>query len=99
MTNKEQRRLQIINDMCLTFRHDYGITISEDDRMYTLNSGMTDLERKGFFNTMTQVFDHHIDPILQERDGLINGDMVPLPKSEQQAKAMILLAEHYLKNR
>jgi hypothetical protein len=25
--------------------------------------------------------------------------MVPLPKSEQQAKAMILLAEHYLKNR
>jgi hypothetical protein len=48
---------------------------------------------------MTQVFDHHIEPILQERDGLINGDMVPLPKSEQQAKAMILLAEHYLKNR
>ncbi len=37
--------------------------------------------------------------ILQERDDLINGDMVPLPKSEQQAKAMILLAEHYLNNR
>jgi hypothetical protein len=99
MTNKEQRRLQLINDMCLTFRHDYGITINEDDRMYTLNSGMTELERKGFFDTMTQVFDHHIEPILKERDELIGGDMITLPKSEQHAKAMILLAENYLNNR
>ncbi len=99
MTNKEQRRLQIINDMCMTYRHDYGITISEDDRMYTLNSGMTEREREGFFNTMAQVFDHHIEPILKERDGLIDGDMIPLPKSEQHAKAMSLLAESYLKSR
>jgi hypothetical protein len=99
MTNKEQRRLQIINDMCMTFRHDYGLVLSEDDKMYTLMSGMTERERKSLFNDMAQIFDHHIEPILQERDGLINGDMVPLPKSEQQAKAMILLAEHYLNNK
>jgi hypothetical protein len=99
MTNKEQRRLQIINNMCLTFRHDYGLRISEDDRMYTLMSGMTEMEAQALFNDMAQIFDNDIEPILKERDELIGGDMIPLPKSEQHAKAMILLAEHYLKHR
>ena len=37
-------REQIINNMCMTFRHDYGLRISEDDRMYSLMSGMTERE-------------------------------------------------------
>jgi hypothetical protein len=43
--NKEQ----IINNMCMTFRHDYGIEISEEDKMYTLSSGMTRREREALF--------------------------------------------------
>jgi len=45
-------REQIINDMCMTFRHDYGLVISDDERMYSLSSGMTELERQGLFSTM-----------------------------------------------
>ena len=55
-------REQIINNMCMTFRHDYGLVISEDDRMYTLNSGMTERERKALFDTMAQIFDNDIAP-------------------------------------
>ena len=56
-------REEIINNMCFTYRHDYGLTISEDDKMYTLNSGVTELERKGIWNTMAQIFDNDIKSI------------------------------------
>lgn len=58
-------REQIINSMCLTYRHDYGLTISEDDKMYTLSSGVTELERKNIWNTMAQIFDNDIAPRME----------------------------------
>ena len=57
-------REEIINDMCLTFRHDYGLVISEDDRMYTLNSGMTEREREALYRDMSQIFDNDIAPYM-----------------------------------
>jgi hypothetical protein len=58
-------REEIINSMCYTYRHDYGLTISEDDKMYTLNSGVTELERKGIWITMAQIFDNDIAPYME----------------------------------
>jgi len=58
-------REQIINSMCLTYRHDYGLIISEDDKMYTLSSGVTELERKNIWNTMAQIFDNDIAPHME----------------------------------
>lgn len=58
-------REEIINSMCYTYRHDYGLTISEDDRMYTLNSGVTELERKAIWQTMAQIFDNDIAPYME----------------------------------
>jgi len=58
-------REQIINSMCHTYRHDYGLTISDDDRMYTLNSGVTEQERKAIWQTMAQIFDNDIAPHME----------------------------------
>lgn len=58
-------REQIITSMCYTYRHDYGLTISEDDKMYTLNSGVTELERKDIWNTMAQIFDNNVAPHME----------------------------------
>lgn len=58
-------REEIINNMCKTYRHDYGIVISEDDRMYTLMSGMTETERKNLWNQMAQIFDNDIAPVME----------------------------------
>jgi hypothetical protein len=58
-------REEIINSMCLTFRHDYGLRISEDDRMYTLMSGMTEKEAQALFNDMAQIFDNDIAPYME----------------------------------
>ena len=57
-------REQIITSMCYTYRHDYGLTITEDDRMYTLNSGVTEQERKAIWNNMAQIFDNDIAPYM-----------------------------------
>ena len=89
-------REQIINNMCMTFRHDYGLVISEDDRMYTLNSGMTELERQGLFSTMSQVFDHHFANVLEDYRKVNEGEDITIPKSVEHAKAMMGVAQWYL---
>lgn len=91
-------REQIINNMCMTFRHDYGLEISEDDRMYTLMSGMTKLERESLYQSMAQIFDNDIAPILENAMKYEAGTHCPIPKNIEQAKGMLLIAENYLKN-
>ena len=91
-------REQIINNMCLTFRHDYGLRISEDDRMYTLMSGMTEMEAQALFNDMAQIFDNDIAPLIENAKRYEEGTHIPIPVSAAYAKAMILVAENYLKH-
>jgi hypothetical protein len=57
-------REQIINNMCMTFRHDYGLEISEDEKMYTLDTGMTKREREALYCDMAQIFDNDIAPYM-----------------------------------
>ena len=91
-------REDIINSMCLTFRHDYGLVITEDDRMYSLAAGMTQRERETLFSTMAQVFDHHFATELEDYRKINEGETITMPKSKDHANAMILVAEHYLKS-
>jgi hypothetical protein len=91
-------REQIINAMCLTFRHDYGLVISEDDRMYSLMSGMTEREREALFNDMAQIFDHNFAPTLEEYRKVNEGEAITIPKSAEHAKAMMGVAQWYLDN-
>jgi len=57
-------REDIINSMCLTFRHDYNLVITEDDRMYSLAAGMTEREHEALFNIMEQIFNRNINRFL-----------------------------------
>lgn len=66
--NKEQ----IINNMCKTFRHDYGLEISEDDRMYSLSSGMTKAEREALYRDMKQIFENVIVTVFEKHNIIIN---------------------------
>ena len=84
--------------MCMTFRHDYGLRISEDDRMYTLMSGMTEREAQELFNTMAQIFDNDIAPLIQNAMNYEAGTHIPMPANAEYARGMILVAENYLKH-
>ena len=91
-------REEIINNMCMTFRHDYGLRISEDDRMYTLMSGMTEREAQELFNTMAQIYDNDIVPLIENAMNYEAGTHIPMPVSAEYARGMILVAENYLKH-
>ena len=82
----------------MTFRHDYGLRISEDDRMYTLMSGMTEREAQELFNTMAQIFDNDIAPLIENAMNYEAGTHIPMPANAEYARGMILVAENYLKH-
>jgi hypothetical protein len=51
--------------MCVTYRHNYGLTISEDTKLYSLSSGVTETERKAIWHTMAQIFNNNIAPYME----------------------------------
>lgn len=65
--NQMKTREEIITSMCYTYRHDYGLVKEADPGGYTfpLESGMTQSERTTLWNTMAQIFDNDIKPILE----------------------------------
>ncbi len=66
---------QIIHSMCMTYRHDYGLTKPEGDPSnigYALQAGMTPSEQLSLYRDMKQLFDNDIAPILSEYEDEIN---------------------------
>jgi len=66
MKNKEQ----IIHDMCMTYRHDYGLHKKDDDPPWT--SGMTAQDAKMLYKTMEQIYNNNIEPIIEHYKGQEN---------------------------
>jgi len=60
-------REQIITDMCITYRHDYGLDRKPEDPPWI--AGMTPNERKGLWNTMAQIYDNNIAPNMILKNG------------------------------
>ena len=85
-------REEIINSMCYTWRHDFGLDKDHD----SLSSGMTAMERVLLWNAMAQIFDNDISPLLDEANDIQNGSRIVLPKTQEQAEAMLAVAEFYL---
>ena len=85
-------REEIINSMCYTWRHDFGLDKDHD----SLSSGMTAIERVFLWNAMAQIFDHDISHLLDEANDIQNGSRIVLPKTQEQAEAMLAAAEFYL---
>lgn len=64
MKNKEQ----IIHNMCMTYRHDYGLRKDPTDPSWT--AGMTEQDAKMLYKTMEQIYDNDIAPLLNEAQNL-----------------------------
>jgi hypothetical protein len=62
-------REHIITSMCMTYRHDYGITKDwpNNEASYTsiLTAGMTLAERESLWRQMAQIFDNDIAPHME----------------------------------
>lgn len=69
-------RKQMIEEMCMTWRHDFGLDKPENAFAFG-SCGMTDDEREGLRRQMGQLFDHHFSPALQSRAQLAAPAWVP----------------------
>ena len=85
---------EIITDMCYTYRHDYGLDKDPSDPPWT--AGMTPDERKGLYQTMSQIFEHNIEPLLNQYNALTEGNSVVIPKDKEHAEAMVRIGMFYL---
>ena len=66
MKNKEE----IIHDMCMTHRHDYGLRKEPDDPPWT--AGMYEQDAKMLYKTMEQIYNNNIEPIIDHYKGIEN---------------------------
>ena len=64
--NSNYDKQKIIIDMCVTYRHDFGLTRDPSDPPWV--AGMTPEERKGLIATMTQIFENNIEPLLKREN-------------------------------
>jgi len=58
-------REEIIISMCYTYRHDYGLNRDPTDPPWC--AGMTPTERIGLYNTMAQIYDNNIAPLVEAK--------------------------------
>jgi hypothetical protein len=58
MIDKEK----IIHDMCMTYRHDYGLRKQPNDPPWT--SGMTEEDAKSLYKVMEQIYNNNIEPVI-----------------------------------
>lgn len=66
MKNKEE----IIHDMCMTYRHDYGLRKEPSDPPWT--AGMYEQDAKMLYKTMEQIYNNNIEPIIDHYKGIEN---------------------------
>lgn len=93
-------REQIINSMCYTFRHDYGLEKDIGNGFISaISCGMTREERESLWNQMAQIFDNDIAPELEDYRRLVDGEAVVLPKDKDHAEALIRMGTFYLENK
>jgi hypothetical protein len=63
MKDKEQ----IIHEMCMTYRHDYGLRKKDGEPNWT--SGMTEQDAKMLYKVMEQIYNNNIEPIIEQLKG------------------------------
>ena len=60
-------REKTIHDMCMTYRHDYGLRKQPDEPSWT--AGMTEEDAKMLYKTMEQIYTNNIQPLLRKQNG------------------------------
>lgn len=62
-------REDIITGMCYTYRHDYGLTVTADEKaVNVLDAGMTEVEQQAIWDQMARLFDREIAPFLHFKE-------------------------------
>jgi len=90
------KKEQIIHDMCMTYRHDYGLRKDPNEPPWT--AGMTEEDAKMLYKTMESIYTNDIEPFIDELNDLREGRRVQVPQSKEHAALMYKLAQMYFED-
>ena len=90
------KKEQIIHDMCMSYRHDYGLRKNSNDPPWT--SGMTKEDAESLYKVMEQIYNNDIEPLIKELQNLRDGTSVQVPQSKEHAALMMRLAQMYFED-
>ena len=68
--NYMKTKEEIINDMCYTYRHDFGLRKGPNEPTWT--AGMTEQDAKMLYKTMEQIYNNDIEPVIDHYKGKEN---------------------------
>lgn len=85
---------EIIHDMCMTYRHDFGLRKSPDDPPWL--AGITEDDAKSLYKVMEQIYNNDIEPLLQQANELYEGNSVVIPRDKEHAEALVKVGMFYL---
>jgi hypothetical protein len=85
---------EIVNSMCYTYRHDYGLRKLPSDPPWT--AGMTEEDAMMLYRTMEQIYDNDISPIVEQYNKIHDGRAVVVPVDKDHAEFMIKMGMFYL---
>lgn len=88
------KKEEIIHNMCMTYRQDYGLLKQQGDPTWT--AGMTEEDAKMLYKVMESIYTHNMEPLLKEFNDLKEGRSVQVPQSKEHAALMYKLAQMYL---
>lgn len=60
--NIPKDKQQLIHNMCMTYRHDYGLRKLPSDPSWV--AGMTEEDAKMLYKTMEQIYNNDIEPMI-----------------------------------
>lgn len=87
---------ETIYNMCMTYRHDYGLRKAPGDPSWT--AGMTEEDARMLYKTMEQIYNNDIEPLIKEFNDLKEGKRVQVPQSKEHAALMLRLAQMYFED-
>ena len=90
------KKEEVIYNMCMSYRHDYGLRKGENEPPWT--AGMTEEDAKMLYKTMEQIYNNNIEPLLKEFNDLKEGRSVQIPQSKEHAALMMRLAQMYFED-
>ena len=85
---------EIIHDMCMTYRHDYGLRKEPSDPPWV--AGMTEDDAKSLYRVMEQIYNNDIEPLLLQAKDLYEGNSVVVPRDKEHAEALVKVGMFYL---
>jgi hypothetical protein len=92
-----KNKVEVINEMCLTYRHDYGLRKEPTDPPWT--AGMYEQDAKMLYKTMEQIYNNNIEPLISDAKALADGTSVVVPRDKEHAEALVRMGMFYLEQK